>query len=85
LPLPAPDATCPACGAALRVCRQCAHFEPGRRFECAQPIPARIADKAARNDCPHFSLRVGVERDVSPPGVTRPEDARRAFDNLFKR
>jgi hypothetical protein len=75
---------CPHCRAALHACRQCAHFEPGRRFECAQPIRERLADKNARNTCAAFSLRVTVERDASPDS-TRPGDIRRGFDNLFKK
>ncbi len=75
---------CPNCRAFLHGCRQCAHFDPGQRFECAQPIPERIADKNARNDCGSFTLRVTVERDASS-GSTRPEDARRAFGNLFEK
>ena len=71
------------CGAALHACRQCAHFDTSARFECAQVIPARQVDKAARNDCAMFSLRVMVERDSSPDS-TRPGDIRRAFDDLFK-
>lgn len=77
-----PSGACPTCGAALHACKQCGHFDPGRRFECAQPVPERIADKAAANDCPQFALRVTVERDASP-GSVRPADARRAFDSLF--
>jgi hypothetical protein len=85
--LPAATATleqCPNCRAAIHACRQCTHFEPGRRFECAQPIPERLSDKSARNECPWFALRVTVERDASPDS-TRPADIRRAFDNLFKK
>lgn len=74
---------CPQCRAELHSCRQCAHFDPGHRFECTQPISERIPDKRARNACPFFSLRVTVERETSS-GSMRPEDARRAFDNLFK-
>ncbi len=74
---------CPNCRAALHACRQCTHFEAGRRFECAQPIAERIADKTARNECAAFALRVTVERDASPHS-TRPGDIRRGFDNLFK-
>ena len=55
---------CPSCRAALHACRQCTHFDTGRRFECAQPIRERLADKSARNDCVSFSLRVTVERDA---------------------
>jgi len=75
---------CPNCAAALHACRQCASFDPGRRFECTEPIAERVADKNARNTCPSFSLRVTVEQDASPDS-TRPGDIRRAFDNLFKK
>lgn len=74
---------CPQCRAALHACRQCAHFEPTRRFECRQPIIERLADKNAHNECDGFALRVSVERDASPDS-TRPGDIRRGFDNLFK-
>jgi hypothetical protein len=75
---------CPNCRAAIRACRQCSHFDAGRRFECTQPIPEQVADKNARNDCAWFSLRVTVERNASPDS-TRPSDIRRGFDNLFKK
>jgi hypothetical protein len=73
---------CPNCQAAIHACRQCEHFDAGRRFECAQPVAERVADKNARNDCASFALRVIVERDASPDS-TRPGDIRRSFDNLF--
>ena len=85
LPITADSLTqCPHCRAALHACRQCAHFDPARRFECAQAIPDRVADKKAPNDCALFSLMVTVERDTSA-GTTRPVDARRSFGNLFKK
>jgi hypothetical protein len=74
---------CPHCRAAMHACLQCTHFDTGRRFECTQPIPERLADKNARNDCAEFSLRVTIERNASPDS-TRPGDIRRGFDNLFK-
>ena len=75
---------CPNCRAAIHACRQCTHFDTGQRFECTQPIPERLAEKTARNDCALFSLRVTIERNASPDS-TRPGDIRRAFDNLFKK
>ena len=77
-------AHCPHCRTGLHACRQCAHFDPARRFECTQDVPERIADKKAPNDCALYSLMVTVERDTSA-GSTRPADARRSFDNLFKK
>lgn len=75
---------CPSCRAELHACRQCTHLDPGRRFECTQPIPEGIADKRARNECSFFSLRVTAERDTSA-GSIRPDEARRAFGSLFKK
>jgi hypothetical protein len=74
---------CPHCQTELHACRQCAHFDSARRFECAQPIAERIADKRARNDCELFSMIVTVERDTSGGSVS-PTDARRTFGSLFK-
>lgn len=89
-PLAEPGAVCPQCRTPIHACRQCAHLDPGRRFECAQPITERIVDKDARNECPVFALRVTIERDASGGTASvvpapRPDDARRAFDNLFKK
>jgi predicted RNA-binding Zn-ribbon protein involved in translation (DUF1610 family) len=83
-PLTDPGARCPKCGETLHSCKQCAHFDPGRRYECTQPIPERIGDKSARNDCGVFALRTALER-ATGPAAPRPDDARRAFDNLFGR
>jgi len=79
-----PIGQCPQCAAELHACKQCAHFDPASRFECSQSITERLAQKDAHNDCQYFELRTTVEREVSPGGV-RPEDARRAFENLFKK
>jgi hypothetical protein len=75
---------CPSCRAVIHACRQCAHFDTSQRFQCTQPIPERVEDKAARNDCAWFTLRVSVEKNASPDGKSA-ADIRRAFDNLFKK
>ncbi len=90
---------CPKCGAALHCCKQCAHFEPSTRFQCLKPIPVRIAVKDAANECELFKQRVTVAREASNGGSAvpasnglpkvpeprSPNDARAAFDNLFKK
>lgn len=78
-------AQCPNCRGDLHACQQCSHFDPAQRFECAQPITERVQDKRARNECGSFGLRVAVERDTTSPGSVRPDDARRAFGNLFRK
>ena len=83
-PLIDPFGQCPKCKSELHSCRQCAHFDPGHRFDCTQPIPERIANKNARNACTFFSMHVTVERETAS-GAASPEDPRRALDNLFKK
>ncbi len=77
-------AECPKCGFALHSCKQCLHFDPASRFECRQPIPERISRKDARNQCTFYELRTTVERETSTGGM-RADDARKAFENLFKK
>jgi hypothetical protein len=87
---------CPKCAAALHCCKQCSHFEPSTRFQCLKPIPARIPYKDKPNECELFSPKVTVMRDGAPPAsattnvvpaadVRTPNDARAAFDSLFKK
>ena len=76
------DSVCPKCNANLHSCRQCTHFDPGARLECNKPIPARIVDKHARNQCELFASRIVVERQTSSGP---PTGARDAFSKLFKK
>jgi len=76
---------CPKCGFELHSCRQCTYFDTSSRFECSQLIPERIARKDERNACTFYSMRVRVEKETSTPSAARPEDARKAFENLFKK
>lgn len=75
------DTRCPRCGTDLHTCAQCTSFDPGSRFECMQPVQARVTPKNARNLCALYSPRTTVERETTAP---RRDDARKAFDDLFK-
>ena len=92
--------TCPKCNADLHCCKQCSHFEPSTRFQCMKPIPVRIAVKDKNNDCTLFTPRVTVAREgtqgasapppspavnAGPPAPRNADDARNAFDKLFKK
>jgi predicted RNA-binding Zn-ribbon protein involved in translation (DUF1610 family) len=76
---------CPKCGFDLHSCKQCEHFDPSSRFECNHPIPARIFPKDKRNECAFYSIRVRLEKETSSQRAQRPNDARQAFENLFKK
>ena len=79
-----PAGQCAKCGFELHSCKQCSHFDPGSRFECTQAIPERVPRKDAKNDCTFYSMRVMVEKETSASGA-RADDARKAFENLFKK
>ena len=79
-----PFGQCPKCGFELHSCKQCEHFDPSSRFECNQPVPERISPKDKRNDCSFYSIRVMLEKETTSKGTARPNDARAAFDSLFK-
>jgi len=90
-----PNGQCPRCNADLHCCKQCVHFDTAAQFECTQPIPERIAKKDGRNECTFFESRTTVEKDTSPvayatasqpaTSASGPTDARKAFDDLFKK
>ena len=81
-----PLGKCPRCGFELHSCKQCAYFDTSARWECTQPIPARIPRKDAKNDCTFYALRTTVEKQTSPEAMSsRPDDPRKAFENLFRK
>ncbi|MFQ5929088.1 MAG: hypothetical protein ACE5MK_05275 [Acidobacteriota bacterium] len=75
---------CPKCGTDLHTCKNCVYFDPSSRFECTQPIPEWIPRKDVRNDCQYFEARTTVEK-ITTSGSQKPQDAREAFENLFKK
>jgi hypothetical protein len=92
-----PNGQCPRCHFELHSCKQCMYFDTGAQFECTQPIPERIAKKDARNECTFYAFRTTVEKDTAPTAAAvssappsngtgyRPTDARKAFEDLFKK
>jgi len=78
------DSTC-GCGADLHACSQCAHFDTSARFECAQPIPARILSKKKRNECTFFAPARSFDLTGPKATATPPDDARAAFERLFRK
>ncbi len=75
------ETRCPRCGTEAHTCAQCTSFDPGSLFECTQTIPARVSPKNTKNGCTLFTPRTTVERETTTP---RSDDARKAFDDLFK-
>lgn len=71
---------CPACGADLRVCRQCRFYDLAAADACREPLAERVADKTRANFCDHFAPGDPARAAVAPT-----TDARAALDRLFAR
>lgn len=80
-----PTGLCGKCGFELHSCKQCMYFDPGKRFECMQAVVERVPKKDARNTCSFYEIRASREKETSTPAPLRPNDARQAFENLFKK
>ncbi len=77
------DTPCPGCAKPLRTCTNCTFFDTSARFECRKPIPERVESKVKANRCEHYQPK--AIRDLKSAKPDRPQDARSAFDALFKK
>jgi hypothetical protein len=77
------DAKCENCQSDFHTCTNCSFFNTSARWECTKSITARVTPKDTRNECPLFSPVVFVERTFEADAT--PQDARRAFEALFKK
>jgi hypothetical protein len=83
---PTSEETCIKCGADLHTCGNCRAFDTTTLWECRENIPARISGKHVRNECTFFQPK--VVRDLTADKGRQPQtpdDARKAFDALFKK
>jgi hypothetical protein len=77
---------CGKCGADLHTCGNCRLFDTTAPWECRADITARVPNKHTRNECSFFSPKI-VKDLAADKGRTpqTPDDARKAFDALFKK
>jgi hypothetical protein len=83
---PTSDETCMKCGADLHTCGNCRFFDTTAPWECRENIPARVSPKHTRNECTFFQPK--VVKDLAADKARQPQtpdDARKAFDALFKK
>jgi hypothetical protein len=81
------DSQCRECDADLHTCTNCRAFDTSVRWECREDaLTARVAPKDVRNQCELFSPK--IVRDLTADkgrSAQTPDDARAAFDALFKK
>ena len=78
--------SCHGCGADLHTCGNCRFFDTTTLWECRENIPARVVGKHAKNTCTFFQPK--IVKDLAADKGSKPmseNDARKAFDALFKK
>jgi hypothetical protein len=76
--------TCENCQRDLHVCRNCKFYDPASSQRCNEPQADFVRDKEVANFCDFFQFVVAAAFKVnrlSDPTA----DARRAFNDLFKK
>jgi len=73
-------ASCPSCGRALHVCRNCNHYDPGYYNQCRETAAERVVDKERANFCEFFTPGSGGSQSKSAPSTTRSQ-----LEALFKK
>ncbi len=66
---PARGAECAACGADIKVCRNCRFYDPTNYNECAEPNAERVVEKERANFCEYFEF----SKDNTPTDTTAPD------------
>ena len=75
---------CHKCGSDVHACLNCGNYEPTLSNRCREPNTEWIADREKANFCDFFTPnKAGRAAAAGPGGST--DDARRAFDSLFKK
>jgi hypothetical protein len=77
---------CHGCGADLHTCGNCRFFDSTTLWECRENIPVRVVGKHTKNECGHFQPK--IVKDLAADKGKQPmteNDARKAFDALFKK
>lgn len=79
------DELCTKCGADMHTCGNCRFFDTTTLWECRENITVRVSAKHARNECGMFQPKIVRDLSADKAKVATPDDARKAFDALFKK
>lgn len=81
------EAACARCNADLHTCTNCVSFDTSAHWQCRawEHVPARVSPKDARNACAAFAPRLVADLAADKGRIETPDDARKAFDALFKK
>lgn len=72
--------TCDHCGADVRVCKNCAFYDPSSHNECREPTAEYVSEKERANFCGMFKPFTG-QREAGDDVA----DAKAKLEALFKK
>jgi hypothetical protein len=73
---------CTQCGSDIRCCLNCANYDVAAHNRCREPQAEWVSDREKANFCDFF--RPNERAATGHTGTATTEDARRAFEDLFK-
>lgn len=73
---------CSSCGADLRACVNCGHYDPAKYNSCGEPQAERVMDKEKRNFCDFFTA--GKKAKPGETGSAK-TDPKSRLEALFKK
>jgi hypothetical protein len=76
------ESTCERCGADLRACRNCRHWDVRHHNECRETEADPVSDKTRRNFCEFFDYSTAP---FAAPATDRAAEARARLEAMFKK
>jgi hypothetical protein len=76
-------AACPGCDTDMHVCLNCTFYDPYAPNQCRETQVELVQHKEKTNFCEYFTPNEKMAMDSNP--ASKQEDARKLFDNLFKK
>ena len=70
---------CPGCGSDLRVCLNCAFYDPARANACMEPQAERVQEKHRANYCDFFRFKETHQKR------SEKAEAEKLWNDLFKK
>ncbi len=70
---------CPVCRSDVKVCLNCAFYDPGRANQCYEPQVENVKEKDRSNYCDFFQFKQEGQKKSGR------EDAERLWQDLFKK
>ncbi len=80
-----PSAACERCRSPVHVCKNCCFFDPAVKKECREPKAEWQRYKDRANSCDYFEPRESVDLTRKSGAAVSADDARKKFDQLFKK